>query len=388
MGGGPGRQASPFSNGVEVASFAHTQSGLQSSADVSVIVPCYNGERYLDQALRCVRRNDRVKLQIVCVNDGSTDATLGIMRAHEAEDSRVQVVDKPNGGYGAAVNAGLGVATGTYVAIAESDDFELPHMYDDLFDLAGVYASPDVIKACYWRVCAADTPRERRYRGYVYGRVRPKRQPFRIEEAPQLLQFHPSIWAGLYRRAFLQERHIRLVEAPGGGWVDNPFLVEVLCQAETIVYTDACHYCYREDITGTSTASRNARVSYARWNDRQDVLDRLQIDDPGVLAANYVVGLKYVEAAIGQGVLERPEGYEATRALLMRMDPSVVSGIADVSPGMLERYARITGNDLPVSKARYGAHLAQEALWGLRYNGPGFVASNVALSCRRSHEVT
>lgn len=356
--------------------------------DVSVIVPCYNGERYLDQALRSVERNDRVSLEVICVNDGSADATLAIMQAHAAADRRVSVIDKPNGGYGAAVNAGLAAARGTYVAVAESDDFELPHMYDDLFDLVEAYDQPDVVKACYWRVVAADSRHERRYRGYVYGRVRPSRQPFTIAEAPRLLEYHPSIWAGLYRRAFLVEHGIQLVEAPGGGWVDNPFLVETLCQAQSIVYTDASHYCYREDIAGTSTATRNPWVTYDRWNERQDIIERLGIQDVGVIAANYAVGLKYVEVALGQGVLSTPGGEEATRALLGRMDPAVVSLVEGVSPGMLGMYAHLTGNNVPDARLRYGRHLAREALWGLRVNGPGFVASNIALSCRRAHDVS
>lgn len=355
-----------------------------ASVDVTVIVPCYNGERYLDQALRCVEANDRAALEVVCVNDGSTDSTLSIMRAHEAADPRVSVIDKPNAGYGAAVNAGLAVAHGTYVAIAESDDFELPHMYDDLYDLALAYRVPDVVKGCYWRVVAAGTPNERRWRGYVFGRIHAKHQPFRIADAPQLLQYHPSIWSGLYRRAFLEGKGIRLVEAPGGGWVDNPFLVEVLCQADSIVYTDSCHYCYREDIAGTSTAARNAQVSYARWMERQDVLDRLHISDPGILKANYVVGLKFVEAAIAQCVLETTEGLRATKTLLNRMDPAIVSSIHDVSPALIDRYAQLTGNDVHGDRLRYDLHLASEVAWGLRANGPAFVAANVALARQRS----
>lgn len=351
--------------------------------DVTVVVPCFNGERYLDQCLSSVERNDRVRLQVVCVNDGSTDGTLDIMRRHAARDPRVSVVDRANAGYGAAVNAGLEQAEGTYVAVAEADDFELPHMYDDLFDLACAYGTPDVVKSCYWRVVGADTPRERRYRGYVYGRVRPRTQPFTIASAPQLLQFHPSIWSGLYRRGFLAEHGIRLVEAPGGGWVDNTFLVEALCQATSIVYTDSCHYCYREDIAGTSTAARSWQVSYARWNERQDVLERLGVTDPGVLRANCVVGLKFVEAALAQGVLDSPEGTAATRELLCRMDPALVSGVSEVSPGVVRTYSRLTGRAVRASGIRYGLHLAGEALWGLEVNGPAFVAGNIALARRR-----
>ena len=120
--------------------------------DVTVVVPCYNTERYLDQALSSAERNDRIALEIIVVNDGSTDGSLAIMRRHEARDHRVRVIDKPNGGYGQAVNRGFLEARGTYVAILEPDDYVLPHMYDDLFDLARSNACPDMVKSSYWRV--------------------------------------------------------------------------------------------------------------------------------------------------------------------------------------------------------------------------------------------
>ena len=68
--------------------------------DVSVIIPVYNVEEYLDQCLLSVEDNDEVALEIICVNDGSTDGSLAIMRDHAARDGRVRIIDKENEGYG------------------------------------------------------------------------------------------------------------------------------------------------------------------------------------------------------------------------------------------------------------------------------------------------
>lgn len=59
-------------------------------------------------------------VEIICINDGSTDGSLEILHKYEKQDSRVKVIDKPNAGYGAAMNDGLDAATGTYVGILES----------------------------------------------------------------------------------------------------------------------------------------------------------------------------------------------------------------------------------------------------------------------------
>ena len=66
---------------------------MSRQPDVTVVVPCYNTERYLDQALSSAERNDRIALEIIVVNDGSTDGSLAIMRRHEARDHRVRVIE-------------------------------------------------------------------------------------------------------------------------------------------------------------------------------------------------------------------------------------------------------------------------------------------------------
>ena len=119
---------------------------------VSVIVPVYNVEPYVGQCIESLIGQTLEELEIILVNDGSTDGSLGLLRKAEAIDSRVRVIDKPNGGYGAAVNRGLDEARGKYVAIAEPDDFVDAHMYEDLYGAArqadGAWA--DVVKGSYW----------------------------------------------------------------------------------------------------------------------------------------------------------------------------------------------------------------------------------------------
>lgn len=101
------------------ASVSEGSAQTAARVDVSVIVPCYNTERYLDATLVSAEQNDRCNLEIIVLNDGSTDGSLAIMQAHAARDSRVRVIDKQNEGYGTSVNRGIKEARGTYVAILE-----------------------------------------------------------------------------------------------------------------------------------------------------------------------------------------------------------------------------------------------------------------------------
>ncbi|MDR3052619.1 MAG: glycosyltransferase, partial [Coriobacteriales bacterium] len=78
---------------------------------VSVIIACYNVEAYLPQCLESVCGQTHSDLEILCINDGSTDGSLRIMQAQARQDARITVIDKHNEGYGASVNRGLDAAT-------------------------------------------------------------------------------------------------------------------------------------------------------------------------------------------------------------------------------------------------------------------------------------
>lgn len=74
---------------------------------VSVLVPVYNSERYLRQCLDSLLKQTLDDLEVICINDGSTDCSLDILRQYEETDARIRVIDKPNTGYGDSLNIAL-----------------------------------------------------------------------------------------------------------------------------------------------------------------------------------------------------------------------------------------------------------------------------------------
>jgi hypothetical protein len=93
---------------------------------VSVVIPAYNAEATLDETLRSVRAQTHRALEIVVVDDGSTDSTAALAGAHAAEDPRVRVLSVANGGVAAARNAGIAVSRGAFVAPVDADDLWHP----------------------------------------------------------------------------------------------------------------------------------------------------------------------------------------------------------------------------------------------------------------------
>lgn len=103
---------------------------------VSVVVPIYNVERYLRDCLDSVITQTMSQIEIVCVNDGSTDGSLSIAQQYAENDSRIVVIDQQNSGLSAARNAGIAAVRGQYVQFLDSDDLLVPNAIETLYALA------------------------------------------------------------------------------------------------------------------------------------------------------------------------------------------------------------------------------------------------------------
>lgn len=90
---------------------------------VSIIIPIYNVEQYLEKCINSVLKQDYDNIEIILVNDGSPDRSFEICKKYKGKDNRVIVIDKPNGGVSSARNAGLEKATGEYVIFIDADDW-------------------------------------------------------------------------------------------------------------------------------------------------------------------------------------------------------------------------------------------------------------------------
>ena len=103
---------------------------------VSVIVPVYNVEPYIDRCVSALFNQTLKEIEIILVDDESPDNCPALCDEYARLDSRVRVVHKKNGGLGMACNSGLEIATGEYVAFCDSDDWVEPEMYTDMYEAA------------------------------------------------------------------------------------------------------------------------------------------------------------------------------------------------------------------------------------------------------------
>ncbi len=213
---------------------------------VSVIVPVYNAEPYLRECMESIVRQTLKDIEIICVNDGSTDGSPAILKEYAARDGRIVQVDKENGGYGLAMNTGLDRATGEYIGIVEPDDFVALTMFEDLYNTAGEH-DLDLVKADFYRF---------RYEGdnhiFTYVRLsddpRDYRTVFKPTERLSSFTWEMNTWAGIYRRSFLEEKGIRHHETPGAAFQDIGFFFQTFMYAERAMILDrACYRCRRDN---------------------------------------------------------------------------------------------------------------------------------------------
>ena len=117
---------------------------------VSVVLPIYNVEQYLRECLDTVVNQTLKDIEIICVNDGSTDNSLKIIKEFAEKDSRIKIIDKDNSGYGHSMNVGIDAATGEYLGIVEPDDFVSLNMFEELAAVAD-RVKADIVKADFYR---------------------------------------------------------------------------------------------------------------------------------------------------------------------------------------------------------------------------------------------
>lgn len=129
---------------------------------ISVIIPVYNVEKYLRECLDSVCAQTYRNLEIICVDDGSTDASGEICDEYARSDARVRVIHQKNGAASAARNAGLDAAKGSYISFVDSDDIIHPRFIETLYE--GIQDTGAQIAACgYRRFTDGETPPEIEY---------------------------------------------------------------------------------------------------------------------------------------------------------------------------------------------------------------------------------
>lgn len=223
---------------------------LENTCKVSVIVPCYNVEEYLDECLQSVINQSLKDIEIICVDDGSTDGTLDKLNSYKGKDKRIKLIVQENKGAGLARNAGINAAGGEYVAFMDPDDF-----YPSEQTLENMYTAAVKNEVC---ICGGSlnqlkdnvliTDSSKFEVGYTFEKNELKNYSD--------YQFDYGYWRFIYKREFILKNDLYFPDYRR--FQDPPFMVRAFILAKKFYALKEATYVYRVSYKTVEWTERKA----------------------------------------------------------------------------------------------------------------------------------
>lgn len=236
---------------------------------VSAVVPIFNVEDYIGNCLDSIINQSLKEIEVICVNDGSTDSSLDILKEYAAKDNRIKIINKDNAGYGHTMNIGMDMASGEYFAIVESDDFILPKMFETLYDVAKEN-DLDFVKSDFYRFYGEDNKNIIKEYQKLDSSNEYYNKVFSTHDNHDTYKLLMNTWTGLYGIDFLRKNNIRHSETPGASYQDNGFWFKTFFYGKRVMFIPEPFYMYRRDNPNSSI--RNETKIYA-MDTEYDLID-------------------------------------------------------------------------------------------------------------------
>ena len=234
---------------------------------ISVILPVYNVEKYLSRCIESIIRQDLNNIEIICVNDGSTDRSLNILQDYAKKDKRIKIVSQKNCGLGCARNTGFKHARGNYILFVDSDDFLSENVLKDLYSNAVSNDSDlvifkfntyDEVTGKYSRY---GIPLDKKFKNCDFNNF-----TFTYRDMKdRVMNSYISAWGRLYKKEFIDE---------------HDFSFPVSIAYEDVLYQIRC-YLYAQRISFTPDHVYNYRVSNTDsiMHDTSKIFDIIKVCD-------------------------------------------------------------------------------------------------------------
>lgn len=209
---------------------------------VSTIIPVYNAEKFLEECIESLRNQTLKEIEMIFINDGSTDNSLEILKKYEKIDSRIKVINQKNSGPSVARNRGIEIANGEYLSFIDSDDWVETSMYEDMYHRA-INDKSDVV-ICDMKMVSVDS--QLYVKGIIYSDEKYDRKNIEDKIFKELLsnsQFN-SMANKIYKRSIVKENNL-LLDKDIYYAEDWKFNMEFFKYSQTVSYINKCYYYYR-----------------------------------------------------------------------------------------------------------------------------------------------
>lgn len=241
---------------------------IMQTSKISIIIPVYKVEEYLDECMQTVINQTYKNLEIILVDDGSPDRCPQMCDSYAEQDSRIKVVHKNNGGLSDARNAGIDVATGDYIGFVDSDDYIAYNMYEELLtkierSRADIISSKFLLyqdgkeQICTWSVLS----------GYIEGKVLSFKDYF-VQVVDETVD--SASWNKLYKKDIITEYFKK-----GRNNEDYLFFYQLVKKHPNarMVFTTDSYYKYRQQRSGSICADKTGLDLAVLANKKEILLD-------------------------------------------------------------------------------------------------------------------
>jgi len=299
-----------------------------TTPDVTFVIPVYNSAPWLDDCLGSVLAQTGVDVEVICINDGSTDDSRAILQRYADADARVTIIDQPNSGQSVGRNKGLDAATGRYVIYLDSDDYWPEDAVSKLVQRADEELLDVLLFDCVtFRDGDIDEKTWRWYSTY-YQRAHTYRQ---VSPGVDLMvsmrrgrDYRPHVGLYLARTEFVRQLGLRFI--PGIVHQDNPYTFRLLLNAQRAAHVSRNAYARRIRPGSTITmlnADRSARGYFLSYLEMMRELDGRELPAGADDVVNNIVDYVY-DGARKQFALISPSTAEEIRTLDERADAQAV----------------------------------------------------------------
>lgn len=248
---------------------------------ISVMIPAYNAERYIKECLESLKNQTYKNIEIVIVNDGSTDCTQSICEEYVSEDNRFRLVNQKNGGEGAARNRGLQEAKGKYLCFVDADDHVYSEFIENMYKMQQEYQAGMVI-------CGFTELKDNEVINETSGEIQVMNQEVAMENLLKEDSFKGYVWNKMFDMDIIRKNQLKF-DVSLAVWTDVLFVFQYMLHIQRVVFNPKPMYYY---IYVESSASH---------------------------AANHVLGVEKSYSAIRakeQMVDSIPEGYDKVKKQL------------------------------------------------------------------------
>ena len=225
----------------------------RKNPEISIIIPVYNVEKYLDECLNSAANQTFENIEIICVNDGSTDGSLEILESHASKDKRIRIISQENKGVSSARNEGLDAARGKYIYFMDSDDYMEPNALRELHDLIEEKSCDLIIFKTYNFIDETGEYVNMEYYDMPELTEILANSKFKCQDyLKELIDVDVTVYTKFFKKEIASDIRFR----EGLIFEDNLFAMQLLFNAESIYFYD--RYLYHRRMREDSLMSSNS----------------------------------------------------------------------------------------------------------------------------------